>query len=48
VGDRVALWGDPAEGTPSAAEWASWSDTIGYDIVTGVGRRVARAEWSRS
>lgn len=47
VGDRVALWGDPRDGTPSATEWAAWSDTIGYDMVTGLGRRVARLEWSR-
>jgi alanine racemase len=41
LGDRVGIWGDPAAGTPSADEWADWAGTIGYDLVTGVGRRVS-------
>lgn len=42
VGDRVVLWGDPADGVPGAEDWARASDTIGYEIVTRVGPRVAR------
>jgi alanine racemase len=42
VGDRVVLWGDPADGVPSAEQWASAADTIGYEIVTRVGPRVPR------
>jgi alanine racemase len=43
VGDRAVLWGDPATGAPSAAEWARAAGTIGYEIVTRVGPRVPRA-----
>ena len=42
VGDRVVLWGDPADGVPSAEDWAVAADTIGYEIVTRVGPRVPR------
>jgi alanine racemase len=42
VGDRVVLWGDPADGVPSAEDWAQVADTIGYEIVTRVGPRVPR------
>ncbi|CAN5545421.1 alanine racemase [soil metagenome] len=42
VGDRVVLWGDPADGVPSAEDWAAAADTIGYEIVTRVGQRVPR------
>ncbi|MFT4030192.1 MAG: alanine racemase [Protaetiibacter sp.] len=42
VGDEVVVWGDPADGAPSAAEWADAAGTIGYEIVTRVGPRVAR------
>lgn len=42
VGDRVVLWGDPATGVPSAADWALAAGTIGYEIVTRVGPRVLR------
>ena len=45
-GDAVGLWGDPRSGTPGIAEWAEWSDTITYDIATGIGGRVARFEQS--
>ena len=41
-GDEVVLWGDPAEGAPSADDWAEAAGTIGYEIVTRVGTRVAR------
>jgi len=42
VGDRVVLWGDPANGVPSAEDWAAAAGTIGYEIVTRVGPRVPR------
>lgn len=40
VGDRVDVWGDPATGAPTADDWAVWAGTIGYELVTKVGRRV--------
>jgi alanine racemase len=42
VGDEVVLFGDPQTGAPSAEDWARAADTIGYEIVTRLGRRVAR------
>lgn len=43
VGDRAVLFGDPAStGAPSALEWADAAGTIGYEIVTRLGRRVVR------
>lgn len=42
VGDPVVLFGDPATGAPSAAEWGAAAGTINYDIVTRVGARVPR------
>jgi alanine racemase len=46
VGDRAVLWGDPADGVPSAEDWAAAADTIGYEIVTRVGSRVPRVPWA--
>lgn len=40
VGDRAVLFGDPAEGAPSADEWAEAAGTINYEIVTRIGSRV--------
>lgn len=45
VGDRAVLFGDPATGAPSAADWANAADTINYEIVTRIGGRVERT-WS--
>lgn len=43
VGDRAILFGDPrATGAPSALDWADAAGTIGYEIVTRLGRRVTR------
>lgn len=42
VGDEVTVWGDPADGAPSADDWADAAGTIGYEIVTRVGPRVLR------
>lgn len=40
VGDRAVLIGDPADGAPSAQDWADASDTIAYEIVTRLGGRI--------
>lgn len=40
-GDPVVIWGT---GGPHVNEWATWSDTINYDIVTRLGARVPRVE----
>lgn len=42
VGEPVTVFGDPATGVPSAAEWAAWACTINYEIVTRLGPRVER------
>jgi alanine racemase len=42
VGDRVVLFGDPANGVPSATDWAAAAGTINYEIVTRIGPRVPR------
>jgi alanine racemase len=39
-GDTVVIWGDDADGAPTANDWAEWADTIPYDIVTHIGSRV--------
>lgn len=44
VGDRAVLFGDPATGAPSPEEWADAAGTIGYELVTRLGRRVTRTE----
>lgn len=42
VGDRAVLFGDPAQGVPSADDWAEAAGTINYEIVTRIGPRVKR------
>ncbi|MFM2352996.1 MAG: alanine racemase, partial [Actinomycetota bacterium] len=42
VGDRVVLWGNPADGDPRVDEWADAAGTIAYELVTRLGRRVHR------
>jgi alanine racemase len=42
LGDRAVLFGDPANGVPSADDWAEASATINYEIVTRIGPRVTR------
>ncbi|TQL48897.1 alanine racemase [Homoserinimonas aerilata] len=42
VGDRAVLFGDPADGVPSADDWAEASGTINYEIVTRLGGRIER------
>jgi alanine racemase len=42
VGDAVVLFGDPALGHPSVADWAAATNTIGYEVVTRLGGRLTR------
>lgn len=48
VGEEVTLFGPGDHGEPTAAEWAGWCDTIGYEIVTRIGSRVPRVYLRRS
>jgi alanine racemase len=41
-GDGVVLFGSGDQGEPTAADWAAWCGTIGYEIVTRIGPRVPR------
>jgi alanine racemase len=41
-GDIATVFGPGDAGEPTAAEWASWADTIEHEIVTGIGPRVRR------
>lgn len=41
-GTAVVVFGDPASGAPTAAEWAGWAGTIGDEIITGAGSRARR------
>lgn len=42
-GEEVIIFGPGDHGEPTAAEWATWCDTIGYEIVTRIGMRVPRS-----
>ena len=42
VGQEVTLLGSGDHGEPTAADWAAWCGTIGYEIVTRIGSRVPR------
>lgn len=42
VGDDVALIGEQDGVSVSADDWAAWLDTINYEVVCAVGRRVPR------
>ncbi len=42
AGDEVILFGPGDDGEPTAQEWADTLGTISYEIVTGIGNRVAR------
>jgi len=41
-GDRAILFGPGDHGEPTAQDWADALDTISYEIVTRIGRRVPR------
>jgi alanine racemase len=42
VGERVTVFGPGDAGEPTVAEWATWSETLPHEIVTGIGSRVPR------
>lgn len=42
VGDEVVLWGRQGEAALSVSEVAAWQDSIPYEVLTRVGRRVPR------
>jgi alanine racemase len=42
AGDEVVAFSDTAGGAPTADEWGEWAGTIGYEIVTRLGTRIAR------
>lgn len=42
VGDDVVLWGGSDPASPQIHEWADWSSSSPYELLVGVGRRVAR------
>lgn len=41
-GDLVTVFGPGDAGEPTAAEWASWAETLEHEIVTGLGPRLHR------
>lgn len=41
-GEPVVLFGDPELGHPAVESWSAAAGTINYEILTGIGRRVAR------
>lgn len=42
AGEEITLFGAGDHGEPTAADWAAWCGTIGYEIVTRIGGRVPR------
>ncbi len=42
AGDEVVLFGRPDRGEPAAEDWAAAAGTIGYEIITRLGPRIAR------
>jgi alanine racemase len=42
LGDEVVLWGGQNGAEITVTEVAAWQETIGYEVLTGVGRRVPR------
>jgi alanine racemase len=42
AGDEVVLFGDGADGAPTAQDWAEACGTIAYEIVTRIGGRFVR------
>ena len=43
AGDEVLLLGPGTSGEPTAADWAAWCDTIGYEVVTRMRGRQTRS-----
>ena len=48
MGDEVVLFGTGDGGEPTAADWADWCATIGYEIVCGISARIERRYVGRS
>jgi alanine racemase len=46
AGDEVVVFGSGGDGEPTAQDWAEWSGTINYEIVTRIGGR-QRRRWIR-
>ena len=42
-GETATVLGPGSGGEPTASEWATWSDTLPHEIVTGFGSRIARS-----
>ena len=42
AGAEVVIFGPGDDGEPTVADWAGWAETIGHEIVTGIGGRVGR------
>lgn len=42
TGTWATVFGDGSGGEPTPGDWARWSGTIEHEVLTGVGRRVAR------
>lgn len=42
VGTTATIFGPGDAGEPTLEDWAAWSGTIAHEVLTGIGRRVAR------
>jgi alanine racemase len=42
AGDVVTVFGPSPEGEPTADDVAGWCETIAYEVLTSVGKRVPR------
>ena len=42
LGEVATIFGPGDNGEPTVADWASWSDTLEHEVVTGLGARVRR------
>lgn len=42
AGEIATIFGPGDDGEPTVADWADWAGTIEHEIVTSIGRRVAR------
>ena len=42
IGDKVVVFGDGKDGEPTADDLARWSETINYEVICIIGKRVPR------
>lgn len=42
IGAEVVAFGDPAQGAPSVAEWAAWTERAPHALTAGLGPRLRR------